>query len=252
MLSWFESSLIFPAPPLDHGNWNPTQFGAKEFFVPNGDTKIHAWHFLKEQADTTLIFCHGNGETIGTLGAEMVDLRDTWNVNVVVFDYRGYGKTQGAPNEQNILSDARSIANSLHEQFHESSQKFIVLGRSLGGALAIEIACHSKIDALILDRTFSSLVDVAAQRYFIFPVRLVMKNPFRSMDKITRYSGPLLQVHGESDELVPIQFGRKLFQACPSHSKRWITVPKMKHNDSWPESVSIEVGKFVASIGVAK
>ncbi|MEQ1828162.1 MAG: alpha/beta hydrolase [Pirellula sp.] len=232
-----ETTLLFPAPPTAYGNWLAEEFGAKDVLVPNGSDKVHTWVLKTTNAKTTLIFCHGNGESLGTLGWELAMLRDKWQANIVAFDYRGYGKTGGSPNESNILSDARCIGRWVqgHEDFR--NQKLVVYGRSLGGAAAVEIANAIQTDGLILDRTFSSIVDVAASRYFFFPVRWVMRNQFKTIDKIATYHGHLLQWHGDRDELVPIRFGKKLFDACPSTQKEFIQVPGLHHNDEWPTSI---------------
>lgn len=249
VLMFFERTLLFPAPSLENGDWQADKFGAKESFLGVEDkTKVHVWTLAHAKSQKTLIFCHGNGETLGFLGAELAEIRDRWSVNVIAFDFRGYGKTGGLANEVDILTDSVAVANWIDTNPLFRDHKRIVIGRSLGGASAVEIAAKTKVDGLILDRTFSSIVDVAADRYFFFPIRLVMRNQFRSIEKIPGYTGPLLQIHGDVDEVVPFRFGRKLFDACTSQQKEFLTIPGMHHNDSWPEEFWKAGNKFIESL----
>jgi uncharacterized protein len=235
LLMALERYLVFPAPSRDYGEWNAADFGAVESYVDSvEDGRVHVWTLKNPNAKSTLIFCHGNAETLGTLGNELAQIRDNWNVNVVAFDYRGYGKTGGVANQRRVLADAIAVGKSVQTSQEFQGQKLIAFGRSLGGAHAVAIASHLKTEGLILDRTFSSTVDVAASRYFFFPIRLVMANQFKSIDLIPNYQGALLQLHGKTDEVIPYFFGKKLFDACPSNQKQLVTLEKFYHNDRWP------------------
>lgn len=235
LLMFAERFLVFPAPSPELGNWQAESFGAKEFYVDSQDqARVHVWTFPKANAKTTLIFCHGNAEFLGRMGHEMSAIRDRWNVNVVAFDYRGYGRTGGVPNEQRTLADAVAVGHWVKNHPDFQNQKLVVLGRSLGGAHAVEIATQLQTGGLMLDRTFSSTVEVAASRYFFFPVRWVMANQFKSIDKIPAYQGALLQLHGLVDEVIPYRFGKKLFEACTSENKKLITLPNLYHTEPLP------------------
>ncbi|MFN7334059.1 MAG: alpha/beta hydrolase, partial [bacterium] len=98
------------------------------------------------------------------------------------------------------------------------------------------------------DRTFSSIVDVAAWHYPMFPVRWLIRNRFLSIDRISNYSGKLLQLHGDADTIVPLKFGKKLFDACPSTSKTFLQVPELGHNDEWPEEFWAAVPAFLTQL----
>jgi uncharacterized protein len=249
LLMFFERTLLFPSPPLNRGNWQAERFGAQEHYLESTDNvKVHVWSLMKKGATKTLIFCHGNGETLGILSNELAAIRDRWNVNVVAFDFRGYGKTGGVASEPGILADATLVGKWVDDQPPLKGTKLIVIGRSLGGAPAVEIATKFQVDGLILDRTFSATVDVAASRYPIFPVRFVMQNQFRSIAKIRKYHGPLYQMHGDVDEVIPYRFGKRLFEACPSENKELLTVPGLYHNDLWPEDFWIGGKKFIDAL----
>ena len=249
VLMFFERSLLFPAPPAEAGEWNATKFDAEEFFVDSdGTTRVHVWLLAKPGCQTTLIFAHGNGETLGFMGEELVEIRERWKVNLVAFDFRGYGKTGGLASENAILADSLAVAKWVESNPRFADQKRVAMGRSLGGAAAIEIATKTRVDGMILDRTFSSIVDIAADRYPIFPIRWVMRNQFRSIEKLPGYTGPLLQMHGDVDELIPYRFGKKLFDACISERKHLLSVQGLYHNDPWPEEFWDAGKKFISDI----
>ena len=246
VLMFLERTLLFPAPSVEYGEWRPDRFGAEEFYVEStGKARVHVWSFAKANSKRTILFCHGNGEALGYLGSEMAELRDRWNVNIVAFDFRGYGRTGGVANEVDILADSVAVANWVQSNPLFKDHHLIALGRSLGGACAVEIATKTKVDGLILDRSFSSILDIAADRYFFFPIRLVMRNQFRSVEKMSSYAGPLMQLHGDVDEVVPYRFGKKLFDACPSKQKEFLTVVGLHHNERWLESFWEQGKKFM-------
>jgi uncharacterized protein len=246
---YLEPSLVFPAPPATKGQWDVKRLNGQEFFLPSSDgTQVHTWLLPRAGAVSTLIFCHGNAESLGILGDELAEVRDRWNVNVVAFDYRGYGKTGGHPSEQAILADARAVGEWVNQNDLFKNQKVLVIGRSLGGAPAIEIATFCKINGLLLERTFASTVEIAAGRYPIFPIRMVMKNQFKSIDKLKTYSGPLLQLHGKADEVIPYANAVKLYEACPSPKKELMTFDDLTHLVPWPEGFWVQGEKFIRDV----
>ena len=245
-LVFFETTLLFPAPSPTAGEWNAAKFKAKEEWVESQDgTKVHVWCMQHDSPKATIIFSHGNGESLGFLGWELAELRDQWSVNVIAYDFRGYGKTGGAANQKNILEDAVAVGTWTSNQTAWNTVPIVPMGRSLGGAAALEMAIELKSPGLILDRTFSSIVDVAAWHYPMFPVRWLIRNRFLAIDRISKYSGKLLQLHGDADTIIPVQFGKKLFDACPSASKTFLQVPDLGHNEEWPEEFWEAVPPFL-------
>lgn len=244
-----EPRMLFPAPSIDQGAWDPAEFDATEEWVTTPDnSSIHIWTFQHDHPRATIIFSHGNGEDLGSLGGELLELSRKLSVNVVAYDFRGYGKTGGKANQANILADAVTVGLWVRDQPAWTNVPIIPMGRSLGGAAAIEMAIELQAPGLILDRTFSSAVDVAASIYTVFPIRLLMKNQFPSEDKIKLYTGCVLQFHGDVDNIIPIQFGKKLHDACPSHHKEFIEVPGLGHNDSHSDMFWVEASAFVEAL----
>jgi len=249
MLMAFERSMIYPAPPRDAGEWNPTWLDYEEVSLSSRDgTALHGWYLPHPDPVATLLFCHGNGEHLGYLAEELDFLRQRLRVNVMAIDYRGYGKSGGTPFEQGVLADGEAAQRWLAERTNQSPEDIVLYGRSLGGAVCVHLAATEGARGLMVDRTFGSMVDVAALHMRWLPVRWLLRNRYPSQSRIQRYKGPLLQIHGEADEIVPIEIARKLFDASPSQQKTWIAVPALGHNSPWPEKYYHDVDTFIRSL----
>lgn len=249
LLVLIEPWILFPAPELERGDWNPESFGATECFVPSeGGTQVHVWMLARENPGATILFAHGNAQHLGTMGGAMKEMSDNWKANVIAFDYRGYGKTGGSPSQKGIHDDAVAVARWVEQQSPWNDVPIICVGRSLGGYAAIVAANEIEADGLLLDRTFSSAVDVAASKYPVFPVRLLMRNRFPSKDLIAAYQGPILQIHGVSDEVIPVRSGEQLHLAATSKQKELLTPDILGHNQPFPKSIWTKSGRWIEEI----
>jgi fermentation-respiration switch protein FrsA (DUF1100 family) len=167
---------------------------------------------------------------------------------VLVFDYRGYGRSEGLPDEPGILADARAARAWLAERTGKQEQDLVLMGRSLGAGVMVHLAAKDGARALILQSAFSSLPDVAGYHYPWLPAQLLMRTRLNAAAEIGSYKGPLLQTHGTNDGVVPIQFGRRLFEAATTADKEFIELPGYDHNDpDWP-AVRPAVERFLARL----
>lgn len=249
LLSWFENSMIYPAPDRTLGDWKPSWLEFEEARFQSSDgTNLHGWLLEQKDARGTMLVCHGNGEHVSFMAEELDFLRRHFQVNVMAFDYRGYGKSNGKPSEFGVLDDAEAALSWLVSRTGTSPQKVILLGRSLGGAVAVHLAAENQPAALVLDRTFSSLPEVAQHHFPWLPVQWLMKNRYPSAQRITRYDGPLFQVHGKPDRVVPFPLGEKLFQASPSENKTFVAEENLGHNDGWTPSILSQLNTFLNPI----
>lgn len=251
-----ENSMVYPAPKypsdgLSYANWSAKNYGAEEVNFDSQDgTHLHGWYWQHANPQGHLLYCHGNGDCVGYLGDYLAELSERHRLSVFVFDYRGYGKSEGSPSEAGILQDGVAARDWLAGRAAIPPAEVILMGRSLGGAVCVDIAAQSGARGLILQNTFTSLPDAAANIYWFLPVRLLMRNQYRSIDKIGRYSGPLLQSHGNRDRIVPFEVGQRLFDAAPG-VKRFFTVEGGDHNDPEPDSYSIAFEEFLSSLSNA-
>lgn len=249
VISLLERFLMYPAPSPDSGDWAPSHLAFEEMLqtTTHGNV-VHGWYLEHENPSATILFCHGNGEHVGYLGDELAYLRDRYSVNVLAFDYRGYGKSRGKPFEQGVLTDADAAYAWLTENGHAKPDKIILWGRSLGGAVATHLAGKNGAQLLVLDRTFNSMVDVACDHYPWLPVRLMLRNRYPSEKRIQNYAGPVFQVHGRLDSVVPFESGERLYEAAPGTDKRFLTPEGLTHNSPWPEDVYESLGQTISEL----
>jgi uncharacterized protein len=175
-----------------------------------------------------VLLCQGNAGNVGDriLHAALLSAA---GFDVLLFDYRGYGRSSGRPGEQGTYRDARAARSALHEQPGVDASRVLYLGESLGGAVALALALEFPPAGLVLQSTFTSVRDLARVHYPFLPARMV-PDAYPSLARIPRLRAPLLVVHGERDEIVPLSLGAALFKAAPA-PKRIHVVPRVGHND---------------------
>jgi pimeloyl-ACP methyl ester carboxylesterase len=167
---------------------------------------------------------------------------------VFAFDYRGYGQSDGHPTEAGCIADGAAAQRWLAQRLGIERRDVILMGRSLGSAVAVALAADNGARALVLENAFTAMPDVASIHYPWLPVHWVMKNRYDSVARIRRYTGPLLQTHGAADVLIPIALARALFDAAPSKNKKWVEFPGIGHNDSEPARFYAELAAFVDAV----
>lgn len=203
--------------------------------------RLSAWFIPREHARSVVLLCNGNGGNMSDLTSTAKTL---WlaGYSAFLFDYRGYGRSEGEPDEAGIYLDARAAWTHLVEKRHIPPRQIIIFGHSLGGAVAIDLASKlcggaaaaepaaSTPAALIAECTFTRMSDVGQREYPFLPVSLLCTQKYDSLAKIERVTSPKLFLHGRDDELVPIDIARRLFAAAPQ-PKELIETPGT-HNNS--------------------
>ncbi len=229
---FFEDSLIYFPLPYPVGDWQPEGLAFEDArFQALDSTRLHGWYVPHENPLAVILFCHGNGGNITHRIDKLRTLNRVVGASVLVFDYRGYGRSEGRPNEKGVLMDARAARAWLAKRAGIPETEIVVAGESLGGAVAVDLAARDGARALILESTFTSLPEMAAYHYPWLPVKLLLRTRFDSLKRISAYHGPLLQSHGDADSIVPYEFGHRLFQAANS-PKEFYTLAEADHNDS--------------------
>lgn len=250
MFSLLENFLVYPgwALPID-GDWSPVGISREDVEFTSADgTQLHGWYLAHPRPVAHLLFCHGNGENVAHLAGYLDEMREDLAVSIFAFDYRGYGKSEGRPFEKGVLEDGSAAHHWLARRAGISPGDVVLMGRSLGAAVAVDAAARNGARALVLESAFPSLPDVAARHYAFLPVRTFMRNRYESQARIQAFSGPLLQSHGTADQIVPIELGRALFDAAPCQPKHFISLPDTGHNDPPPASYYHELRKFLHSL----
>ena len=249
----FENKLVYPQPGMQ-GNWQPSDIDFEEVTFESTDgTRITGWYLpypdSLEGPPETILYCHGNGENAAMATSKRADkFRNELGANVLVFDYRGYGKSDGSPHEKGILQDSESAMKWLNQRTGTSPDEVIVVGHSIGGGPACHVVWKMGAKALILQRTFASLLDAAKSKFWFVPVDLLMQNRYPSGEKIKSCQQPLFQSHGDRDWLVPIHSGRKLFQNSPANNKTFFVNPGGGHWDRLPDEYWTQLKQFVQAL----
>lgn len=245
VMMFLERALIFFPSPYPEGDWNPAGLVFEDaWFKAPGGPQLHGWYVPCENSRAAVLYCHGNAGNITHRAGVLAVLHDRVGVSVLIFDYRGYGRSEGRPNEAGVLDDARAARDWLARREKIEPGEVVLMGRSIGGGVAVDLAARDGARALILESTFTSLPDVAAHHYSWLPVRGLMRTRFDSLSKIADYHGPLLQSHGDADTIVPYPLGRQLFEAA-NDPKQFITIPGGDHNDSQPEAYYETLSAFL-------
>lgn len=151
-----------------------------------------------------------------------------------------------------MLADGEAALEWLAQRASVESGDVVLWGLSLGGAIAVHCAAEFGARALILDRTFADMVKVAEGMFPWAPIRKLMRNRFPSDQRITRYHGPLLVIHGPNDEIVPYESGRALFESCFSKDKRFLTLENFGHLDPPTPEFYSAIGEFLDAIEITQ
>ena len=236
LMIFLERHLVYHPPQRLNNAQEIKQLGGEEIsFQAEDGTKIYGWYFPHESPRRGLLYTYGNGEDATRNAEYMAYLRDVLQASVLVFDYRGYGKSEGKPVEAGLIQDGSAAQKWLAAKMNVKPADIILFGRSLGGGVAVALAERQGAQALVVHSSFANMVDVGAAAYPWLPVRMLMRNRFESEQRIKNYDGPLLQIHGTADRIVPYHLAKPLYEASPSSHKRFIDIPNGRHNDGLTE-----------------
>ena len=197
-------------------------------------TKISGWYFTHPQANKTVLFFHGNGGNISHRG-DSIYIFHKLKLNVLIIDYPGYGSSTGQPSEDGLYESASAAWQYLISDKKAKSEDVIIFGRSLGGAVAVDLAARVKAGGLILESTFSSVSDIVKIAFPIMSYFIYLRYSFDSLSKLTHVKYPVLLIHSPDDEVIPFELGKKLFTAIQSE-KIFLQI-EGGHNDGFMQSI---------------
>lgn len=229
MRGWIVDRMLFlPTPGVD-ATPGRLRVDAEEVFLSTEDgVRIHAFHLPAPRATRAILYLHGNAGNAShrlPIGALLADL----GAHVLLLDYRGYGRSEGRPDEAGVYADARAGLRHLVEERGLPERRVVLFGSSLGGAVAVDLAQGRDLAGVVLESTWSSLSDVAANAFGPL-ARPFTRGSFDSLRKIARLRSPLLFLHGDRDDIVPLALGRRLFEAAPG-PKAFEVLRGAGHND---------------------
>ncbi len=228
--------LYLPDMPSRELAATPAQIGLPYETVHLDTTdgvRLHGWYLPADGARGTLLFFHGNA---GNISHRLDSLRifHDLELNVLIFDYRGYGQSEGRPGEEGTHQDALAAWRHLVDARGENPERIVLFGRSMGAALAAWLAARERPGALILESGFTSVPDMAAELYWWLPARRLARLEYATRDYLAAVRAPVLVVHSPDDEIIAYRHGRALYEAAAA-PKAFLEL-KGDHNTGFLES----------------
>lgn len=202
------------------------------YFSAADGVSLNGWYVSHREARSTLVWFHGNAGNIGHRVENIKLLHDKVKVNVFIFDYRGYGKSQGRASEEGTYLDGEAALEFVKKQFGAQPKKTILFGRSLGAAVAAEMAARFQYQGLILESPFVSIREMARAVFPLLPIGPLLRTRYDTEEKVRKIKIPLLVLHGDRDEVVPFAQGKTVFAAAPE-PKTFFTIHGAGHNDTY-------------------
>lgn len=193
--------------------------------------RLHGWFLPVKGSRLTVLVCHGNAGNVSHRLDRVLLMQSRLNVDTLLFDYRGYGSSEGSPDEQGTYRDARSAYRWLIAR-GQSPERVVLFGESLGSAVALQLAVEVEARALVLESPFASVPAMARAVYPFLPIWPLVRTRYDNIAKVARLRMPLLVMHGERDEIVPFAQGRRVFDKAPE-PKRFFAIPGASHNDTY-------------------
>lgn len=224
--------VYFPDMPSRQVEENPADAGlafeSLQLITEDGE-KLDGWYVPAQNPRATLLYLHGNGGNIGHR-VGIIEVFHRLGLNVLIIDYRGYGRSTGQPTEDGTYRDAEASWRYLTEQRHIPAYDIVLYGESLGGAVAAWLAQRHTPRALLLYATFTSVPDMAHKLYPFLPTRLLARYRYDTRSALAAVRCPVFIMHSRADEIVPYSQGQELL-AVASGLKRLVTL-QGGHNDA--------------------
>ncbi|HVT45845.1 MAG TPA: alpha/beta hydrolase [Thermoanaerobaculia bacterium] len=250
----FRRSQVFLPEREPLRSWSPSDYGissaaVEDIFIETHDgERLHAWYCRSDEPVGSMLYCHGSRGNITTT-ADVIPHMLASGINVLLFDYRGYGKSSGFPTTRGLILDGLAAAD-LHEKIRPADLPSVAYGYSLGGPIAADVARRVGFDGMILQSTFTNLSDAARVMFPKIPLHYIAGNPYNTLRAIASLAIPLLIVHGEADDVCPPWMAESLFRNC-SERKELLLVPGASHCDVYsiaPDLVSETIRGFITRL----
>ncbi|MCK5376202.1 MAG: alpha/beta hydrolase [Acidobacteria bacterium] len=258
----FERSMIYYPTRFPDGQWD-TEAVARGtgcviedcFFEAEDGVRLHGWLCRRVRTaedegggdDMSLLWFHGNAGNLSHRAEMLLRLTTLLPADVMIVGYRGYGRSEGRPSEAGLYRDARAAWRYLREERGREAGDIVIFGKSLGGAMAVDLAMQVEPAGLIIESSFTSVPAMAGHHFPLVP-RFLVRTRMDSLAKIRTVACPKLFVHSRADEVVPFALGRELYEAAPE-PKRFFEVMGAGHNETWlvgGKAYFAALGQFVS------
>ena len=240
--------IFYPNPAIER---TPRHVGLEFedlFFTARDGVRLNGWFIPHPESRSTLVWFHGNAGNISHRVENIKMLHDKVQVNIFIFDYRGYGRSEGRPSEEGTYLDGEAALELVRKKIAvQPGQRLVLFGRSLGAAVATAMASRFESQALILESPFISVPEMARVLFPYLPIGAFLKTRYDVRETIKKIKVPLLVLHGDRDEIVPFEHGKAVFAAAPE-PKKFFSIAGAAHNDTYTiggESYFSELREFI-------
>ncbi|MHC4544910.1 MAG: alpha/beta hydrolase [Planctomycetota bacterium] len=199
-------------------------------FKTEDGLRLNGWYIPAENSQFTVLFCHGNGGNI-MHRLDSINIFVNLGLSCFIFDYRGYGSSEGKPGEEGTYLDVEAAYEWLTKEKKISPNDIIIFGRSLGGSIATYLAAKVEAKSLVIESAFTSYVDMGRKFYPYMPVRWFARFSYRTIDYIKNVHCPVMIIHSRSDDIVPFEFGLELYEVA-NEPKEFVEISG-SHNDGF-------------------
>jgi fermentation-respiration switch protein FrsA (DUF1100 family) len=235
---FFQSYLIYF--PDKHISYNPKvtlNLEYKDIYFKTSDSIVlNGWFIPAKEEQGVILFCHGNAGNISHR-LESINIFNRFNLGVFIFDYRGYGKSEGKPSEKGTYLDAKAAWNYLCDMRQIKPEKIIIFGRSLGAAVAAWLAKEKLPAAVILESSFTSIPELGAKLYPFLPVRLISRFHYNTGKYVQEIYCKKLIIHSKDDEIIPCSLGEKNYLQA-AQPKQFLAIHG-SHNEGFMQSIQV-------------
>ena len=230
MIYFIQEKFIFLPTSLPANYQYDFEVPFEEIFLNSSDdARLNALHFKSPSPKGVILYFHGNAGNLARWGEIAMSLTQQYNYDVVVMDYRTYGKSKGELSEKALYEDGQLFYDYILQRYREN--EVVLFGRSLGTGIATLLASTNDPGKLILETPYYSMLDLGQKRFPFLPVKWLLKYEFKSFEYVQNIDCPVTVFHGTRDEIVPLESGRRLYDTIPGDKKEMVVVEGGRHNN---------------------
>ncbi len=243
-LFFYQRKLLYHPSENNYLDETSLNHNIEKKFIQS-ENKLVSWYFEKNSDYKTILFFHGNAGKLDNRVYKLNELSKL-EINYLIIAYRGFSGNEGKPTESGLYEDAKSAKIWLNNN-GVKDKDIILYGESLGTAVAVDLASKNKFAGIILESPFTSMTRLAQKYYPIFPVKIILKDKFDSINKIQKINSPLLVMHGEEDTIVPFSMGVEIFEKSNTQKSKYF-IKNDDHMMNFDQNLISEIQKFIKSL----
>ena len=243
-LFFYQRKLLYHPSENNYLDETSLNHNIEKKFIQS-ENKLVSWYFEKNSDYKTILFFHGNAGKLDNRVYKLNELSKL-EINYLIIAYRGFSGNEGKPTEGGLYEDAKSAKIWLNNN-GVKDKDIILYGESLGTAVAVDLASKHTFAGIILESPFTSMTRLAQKYYPIFPVKIILKDKFDSINKIQKINSPLLVMHGEEDTIVPFSMGVEIFEKSNTQKSKYF-IKNDDHMMNFDQNLISEIQKFIKSL----